>query len=68
MRAGMERNLQRLRAVDTDNDGKISDAEWAVAKEKHQAKKAGRRQARRGEERPAATPPGPGGSDDDSDY
>jgi hypothetical protein len=34
MRAGMEKHLARLKAVDADNDGKISDAEWAVAKEK----------------------------------
>lgn len=69
MRAGMERNLQRLRGVDTDNDGKISDAEWAVAKEKHQAKKAAKaakRAAAKGA--PPPPPPGPGGSDDDSDY
>ena len=33
-RAGMEKQLARLKAVDADNDGKISDAEWAVAKEK----------------------------------
>jgi Ca2+-binding EF-hand superfamily protein len=32
MRTGMEKQLARLKAVDTDNDGKISDAEWAVAK------------------------------------
>ena len=68
MRAGMERQLQRLRAVDTDNDGKISDAEWSVAKEKRQAKKAAKAAERAADDDvPPPPPPGPGGSDDDDD-
>ncbi|MCF7686916.1 MAG: hypothetical protein K9M98_01730 [Cephaloticoccus sp.] len=34
MRGTMEKQLARLKAVDTDNDGKISDGEWAVDREK----------------------------------
>jgi len=48
MRATMEKQLARLKAVDTDNDGKIGDAEWAVAKEKFK------------EMRPPMGPRGPG--------
>jgi Ca2+-binding EF-hand superfamily protein len=33
MRARMEENLQKLTAVDTDKDGKISDEEWEAAKD-----------------------------------
>lgn len=68
MRAGLEKHLQRLRAVDTDNDGKISDAEWAVAKEKFQAKRAAKmRQGPGNEDGPPPPPPGPGGEDEEDD-
>ena len=66
MRAGMERQLQRLRTVDADNDGKISDAEWTAAKEKRQAEKAAKAGQRAvDQDGPPPPPPGPGGSDDD---
>lgn len=55
MRAGMEKQLARLKSVDADGDGKISDAEWAVAKEKHQQMRA--EHGRRGE-KPVGPPPG----------
>lgn len=68
MRAGMERQLQRLRSVDADNDGKISDAEWTAAKEKRQAEKAAKAAQRAADDDgPPPPPPGPGGSDDDDD-
>lgn len=70
MRASMEKRLQRLRAVDTDNDGKISDAEWTVAKEKFQAKRAARMDRGPGKghnDGPPPPPPGPG-EDDDADF
>jgi len=54
-RAGVEKNLQRLRAVDADNDGKINDAEWAAAREKF-------KQAHPGRHRDGPPPPPPGGS------
>lgn len=36
MRSQMEKQLQRLKTVDADGDGKISDGEWAVARENFQ--------------------------------
>ena len=68
VRAGMERQLQRLRSVDADNDGKISDAEWTAAKEKRQAAKAAKAAQRDADDDgPPPPPPGPGGSDDDEE-
>lgn len=43
MRARMEKQLQRLTAVDTDKDGRISDEEWAVAKDTFKKDRRGRR-------------------------
>ncbi len=42
-RAGLERQLQRLKAIDADGDGKLSDAEWNTAKEKFQKRSGDRR-------------------------
>ncbi len=68
LRVGMERQLQRLRSVDADNDGKISDAEWTAAKEKRQAAKAAKSAKRAAnDDGPPPPPPGPGGSDDDEE-
>ena len=68
MRAGMERQLQRLRTVDADNDGKISDTEWTAAREKFQAARAAKAAKRTADDDgPPPPPPGPGGSDDDEE-
>ena len=57
MRQRMEQGLARLKAVDPDGDGRISDPEWAAAKETYQA----RRQAgpmKRGPQGPVPPPAG----------
>lgn len=43
MRAHLEQQLARLKAADTDGDGKFSDTEWTAAKESFQAAAAARR-------------------------
>lgn len=54
MRDHMEKQLTRLKAVDRDNDGKISDAEWAVAREKFKEAHPGK-----GPRGPGMMPPPP---------
>ncbi|MFZ9681649.1 MAG: hypothetical protein ACO3DQ_00375, partial [Cephaloticoccus sp.] len=43
IRARMEKQLARLKAADTDGDGKFSDTEWAAAKESFSAEMKDRR-------------------------
>ena len=65
IRAGVEKNLQRLRAVDTDNDGKINDTEWAAAREKFKAEHP--RMDKHDGDLPPPLPPGAGGGNEDDD-
>ncbi|MFM1850619.1 MAG: hypothetical protein RIS54_303 [Verrucomicrobiota bacterium] len=56
VRARMEKQLARLKAADTDGDGKFSDAEWAAAKESFRAEMKDRHP---GMGRPGMPPPPP---------
>lgn len=40
MRANLEKQLQRLKAIDVDGDGKISDSEWAATKAEREKMRA----------------------------
>jgi hypothetical protein len=72
-RTQLEKQLARLKAVDADGDGKISDPEWAAAREKFQQerKKSGDRGPRPFMRRggpggnPSPTGPGPGADGED---
>jgi hypothetical protein len=56
LRRHMEKELARLKAIDTDGDGKISDAEWAAAKARFKNARPGHRRG----------PGGPGPAPDEA--